>query len=44
MAYVFADVYDNTKVPGKFVRLLGIESFPKVFSNEDEQMEQNAEK
>jgi alkaline phosphatase len=44
MASVFAGVYDNTDVPKKFARLLGIESFPKVLSNEDELVKHRAEK
>ena len=31
---IFAGTYDNTEVPKKFARLLGITPFPKVLSNE----------
>jgi alkaline phosphatase len=33
-ADIFAGTYDNTEVPRKFARLLGINPFPKVVSNE----------
>jgi len=33
-AEVFAGTYDNTEVPKKFARLLGITPFPKALSNE----------
>jgi alkaline phosphatase len=33
-ADIFAGTYDNTEVPKKFARLLGIKSFPKAVSDE----------
>jgi alkaline phosphatase len=35
-ALIFAGVYDNTEVPRKFAKLLGITQFPKVISEKQE--------
>jgi alkaline phosphatase len=42
-ADIFAGTYDNTEVPRKFAKLLGINPFPKVISDEDKQVKGDAE-
>jgi alkaline phosphatase len=42
-ADIFAGTYDNTEVPKKFARLLGINQFPKAISDEDKQVKDDAE-
>jgi alkaline phosphatase len=42
-ADIFAGTYDNTEVPKKFAKLLGINLFPKAISDEDEQVKDNSE-
>jgi alkaline phosphatase len=42
-ADIFAGTYDNTHVPKKFARLLGINPFPKAILDEDEQVKDDAE-
>jgi alkaline phosphatase len=42
-ADIFAGTYDNTEVPKKFAKLLGINLFPKAISDEDEQVKDDSE-